>query len=186
MKPEEHLHLSCDGLISQLYTSRLHKLDPKRYFTFRLKNDRKRLKVVQDLIIDDFRMKVFNCCCKKWPFLWSEQNDGVVLLFGIFLQTNEMQFIRSCCFLVENSHLIFCCKARRFDGKYPLISTLFPLVSKYLIIYMDFSPSNLVCNFGHLDRYSQRGSLWNFNTQTGTDKGISPSKYKSRIFKQKR
>ena len=42
MEPQGHLYLSCDGLILQFYTLRLHKVDTKPYFTFHSTNDRKK------------------------------------------------------------------------------------------------------------------------------------------------
>ena len=112
---------------------------------------------------------------------------ALVLLSGEFFQTNEAQFICSCCFLLQYSHLIFLLRGKH-RPKHSTVDIRWYLNHFHLPISHDIwtCPLTILYNLGHLDRYSQRGSLWSFNTQTRTDKGISPSKYNSWVFIQKR
>ena len=83
---------------------------------------------------------------------------ALVLLSGEFFQTNEAQFICSCCFLLQYSHLIFLLRGKH-RPKHSTVDIRWYLNHFHLPISHDIwtCPLTILCNLGHLDRYCNVG-----------------------------
>ena len=119
-------------------TCRSHKVVTEQYFTFHSRNGRKRLEILQDFIIDNLRIMFFIIAARNGLLCDSNKTAGPCSHIWR-IPSNEWgklsTFVLFCCW-VQLAHFLAArhAQAETFDGKYRLISTSFPLASKYLKI----------------------------------------------------